>query len=67
MTSWDMIRSQWTRAESAVHAAGGVEGLERLRDHPVVQAALAQIDMAERAIASVANEMLVAFYDEEED
>ena len=56
---WDWYRTDMASADAAVANAPRMKpGLETLPEHPLVIAALLQIDMAERAIASVANEML---------
>ena len=64
---WAWHRDQWIAAAHAVENTRRVEGLEALSLHATVKAALAQIDMAERAIASVADGMLIAYYDEPEE
>lgn len=64
---WRATRDRWTTAAAAVEASNHVEGLQALRHHPTVKAALASIDMAERSIASVADELLCKYYDEPED
>lgn len=64
---WAYLRDRWMQAAAAVCDAEHNEGLAGLGKHPTVIAALAQIDMAERAIASIADEMLVKYHDEPEE
>ncbi len=64
---WKWHRDRWTGLASAVSDACSVEGLADLSKHPTVQFALAQIDAAERAVASIADEMLCKYHDGDED
>ena len=64
---WSWHRDRWTSAAAAVDNSRYVEGLENLHRNQTVAAALAHIEMAERAIASIANEALVKYYDEPEE
>ena len=66
MMQWAWHRDRWNNAKAAVEESNRVEGLAKLDAHPTVAFALAQIDAAERAIESVANEMLIECYDEED-
>lgn len=62
---WAWHRNSFYTARAAVEEAPAYEGLGDLAKHPVVAAALIQIDMAERAIASVADEINSVFHDGE--
>jgi hypothetical protein len=65
--SWEYFRDRYSSANAAVDNAPYCQtawDAGALRDHPIVKMALQQIDMAERAIASVADEM-VNRYEEE--
>jgi len=67
--------SDWPRHRKAYYSAGGAldyidcasDALARLPEHPTVIAALAQIDMAERAIASVAEQLEHEQYERDEE
>lgn len=62
--SWDYLRDRYTTAKAAVDAADTYDGLgAEFTTHPTVRAALAQIDMAERAITAIAKEMLYEGYE----
>lgn len=59
MSDWSRHRGQYRSAQGALDYIGcaGSYALARLPEHPTVVLALSQIDMAERAIASVAEEL----------
>jgi hypothetical protein len=68
MMQWAWHRDRWTTAKAAVEEAASFDGcLVTLARHPTVALAIAQIDAAERAIESVANEMLRGEHDGDED
>ena len=59
--SWHYFRDRYSSAKAAVDNAPYCQtawDAGALPDHPIVKLALQQIDMAERAIASVADELL---------
>lgn len=60
---WSWHRDKFYTARAAVEEAPAHEGLGDLAKHPLVAAALIQIDMAERAIASVADDINSIFHD----
>lgn len=58
MSDWSWHRAKYDSAQSALDYIGCANSsLARLGQHATVAVALAQIDMAERAIASVAEEL----------
>jgi len=64
MDPWAYHRDQYYSAKDAVHEASFANGWgAALKDHFVVMMALAQIDIAERAIASVATELNCNYHD----
>jgi hypothetical protein len=65
MGTWALHRDRYYTARDAVENAPEYEGLGGLSKHSLVSAALVQIDIAERAIASVADE-IVALHEEDE-
>lgn len=66
--SWASYRPGWTTLAAAVRNAPDWEGWgERLQKHPVVTAALTQIELAERAIQSVADQLNCEYHDEPEE
>ena len=59
--SWKYFRDSYSAVKSAVdraHQWDDAWPVAALAEHPTVKLALQQIDMAERAIASVADELL---------
>lgn len=58
MSDWSRHRAKYDSAQSALDYIGCTNpALARLGQHTIVAVSLAQIDMAERAIASVAEEL----------
>lgn len=63
---WSYLRDRYYSVSAAVENSASVEGLQLLAENPAVKTALLHIEMAERAIDSIANEMLVKYHDEED-
>jgi hypothetical protein len=65
---WRYLRDRYYTTQAAVDAAAHLEGLGlKFQTHPTVRAALAQIDMAERAVNSVAAQLEAGYANEPEE
>ncbi|HET8666848.1 MAG TPA: hypothetical protein VFM10_02640 [Terriglobales bacterium] len=60
---WAECRDRYYTAKAAVEDAHYYEEFSDLAKHPVIVAALIQIEMAERAIESVANQISIKYHD----
>lgn len=64
---WSYLRGRYYSVAAAVENSASVEGLTLLPQNEAVKEALRLIEIAERAIDSIANEMLVKYHDGDEE